>query len=82
VHQALGGPFDEHDALELLAATSDGGALLLVGHEPTLSDLVQALCGARLEVKKGGLVAMRLGSGRGELLLLLRPHEIELFAEV
>ncbi len=80
VNQALSGGFDEDDAAELIAATSESGALLLVGHEPDLSILVAALTAARVEVKKGGLVAIRVGSGRAELALLLRPREIELVA--
>ena len=76
VHEPLGGGFDEHDAAELLAATADGGALLLVGHEPDLSGLVAALTPASIEMKKGGIAAIR----DGELVGLLRPREIELVA--
>jgi phosphohistidine phosphatase len=76
VHEPLGGGFDEHDAGELLAATADGGALLLVGHEPDLSGLVAALTPASIEMKKGGIAAIR----DGELVGLLRPREIELVA--
>lgn len=79
---ALGGAFDEDDALELVAATGDGGALMLVGHEPTLSGLVWALSGARIDMKKGGLAALRLGGGGGQLLVLLRPREVELLADL
>ena len=76
VHQPLGGGFDERDAAELLAATADGGSLLLVGHEPDLSGLVAALTAAPIEMKKGGIAAIR----DGELIGLLRPREIELVA--
>jgi phosphohistidine phosphatase len=81
VHQALAGEFEAQDASDLIAATSSDGALLLVGHEPDLSGLARTLSGARIEMKKGGLVAIRLGLTRGELMLLLRPREIELLAE-
>jgi phosphohistidine phosphatase len=81
VHPPLGGNFADSDAAELIAATSEGSALLLVGHEPDLSGLVSALTAARIEMKKGGLAAIRVGAGRGELSLLLRPREIELVAE-
>ena len=50
--------------------------MLLVGHEPDLSGLVAAITGARVEMKKGGIAAIR---GR-QLLELLRPGEIELVA--
>jgi phosphohistidine phosphatase len=81
VHQALAGEFEAEDAAELLAATSPDGALLLVGHEPDLSGVVRTITGARVEMKKGGLAAIRLGPTRAELMLLLRPREIELLAE-
>jgi phosphohistidine phosphatase len=81
IHQALSGEFEAQDASELLATTSSDGALLLVGHEPDLSGVVRTLTGARIEMKKGGLAAIRLGATRGELMLLLRPREIELLAE-
>ena len=76
VHAPLGGGFDAGDARELLAATEPGGALLLVGHEPDLSGVVSALTSARIEMKKGGIAAVR----DGQLIVLLRPREIELIA--
>jgi phosphohistidine phosphatase SixA len=60
----------------LLAATGPDGSLLLVGHEPDLSGLVAALTSARIEMKKGGIAAIR----GGRLIALLRPREIELVA--
>jgi phosphohistidine phosphatase len=76
VHEPLSGGFDERDADELLAATAAGSSLLLVGHEPDLSGLVAALTSARIEMKKGGIAAVR----GGQLVALLRPREIELVA--
>jgi phosphohistidine phosphatase len=76
VHEPLGGGFDERDAAELLAASAASSALLLVGHEPDLSGLVSALTCARIEMKKGGIAAIR----GGVLVELLRPREIELVA--
>jgi phosphohistidine phosphatase len=81
VHQALAGEFEPGDATELIAAASADGALLLVGHEPDLSNLVLSLTGARVEMKKGGLVAIRVAPAHAELLVLLRPREIELLAQ-
>jgi phosphohistidine phosphatase len=80
VHEPLGGEFHSADAAELIAAARDGEALLLVGHEPDLSGLVQSLTGSRVAMKKGGLAQIKLGPGRGELVALLRPSEIELIA--
>jgi phosphohistidine phosphatase len=76
VHGPLSGGFDAREAAELLAATRAGGSLLLVGHEPDLSDVVAALSAARIEMKKGGIAAIR----GGQLIVLLRPREIELVA--
>ena len=78
VHEALSGGFDERDSAKLLAATGAAASLLLVGHEPDLSHLVGALTGARIEMKKGGMAAIR----GGQLVELLRPGEIELVAGV
>ncbi|HEX2702487.1 MAG TPA: phosphoglycerate mutase family protein [Solirubrobacteraceae bacterium] len=80
LHEPLGGDFGADDAAELVAATSDGGALLLVGHEPDMSGLVAAFTGGHVAMKKGGLAAIRLAGRRGELALLLRPREIEFLA--
>lgn len=80
VHEPLGGDFDGDAAVELIHATREDGALLLVGHEPDMSRLVAELSGALVAMKKGGLAAIRLGIGGGELTLLLRPREIELVA--
>jgi phosphohistidine phosphatase len=54
------------------------GEVLLVGHEPDFSRAVQATTGARVDIKKGGLVAID-----GETMVsLLRPKEIEAIARV
>jgi phosphohistidine phosphatase len=81
VHAPLADGFDVDGAAELLHATGEGRAVLLVGHEPDMSGLVAAFTGAHVAMKKGGLAAIRPASLRGELALLLRPHEIELFAD-
>ena len=73
VHEPLSGGFDRHDLAELDGA---GDTQLLVGHEPDLSQLIGALTGARVELKKSGLALIR----GGVLVLLLRPREIELVA--
>jgi phosphohistidine phosphatase len=71
VAEALrGGDFDP---AELAAGRGD---VLLVGHEPDFSRAVQALTGARVELKKGGLAAVEDGS----LAALLRPRQIRAIA--
>ena len=57
-----------------LAAAHEGD-VLVVGHEPDFSQVVHDLTGARVDFKKGGVAAVRLGASP-ELLVLLRPTEI------
>jgi phosphohistidine phosphatase len=66
-----GGPFDA----EALAAGL-GDEVLLVGHDPDLSMAVHDLTGAQVRMKKGGLAAVK----KGELIVLLRPAELERIA--
>jgi len=66
-----GGPFDPRE----LCAGLD--SVLLVGHDPDFSMAVHALTGAQVRMKKGGLAAI----AKGELSVLLRPHELEAIAE-
>ncbi len=65
-----GGPFDGPG----LAAGR--GTVLLVGHEPDLSNEVTRLTGARAKLKKGGLAVVE----KGALLALLRPTELAAIA--
>ncbi len=65
--------FDASAALSL--AEAHAGTVLVVGHEPDFSQVVHDLTGARVDFKKGGVAAVRLGAAP-ELLVLLRPTEI------
>ena len=76
-HAALFAGFDVADALELLAIAGHEQRLLVVGHEPDFSQVVHDLTGARIDLKKGGIAAVRLDGTRGELIVLLRPRELE-----
>ena len=72
VEEALqGGPFDARE----IAAGMDSA--LLVGHDPDFSIAVHDLTGAQVRMKKGGLA----GISKGELVVLLRPAEIEAIAD-
>lgn len=79
-HRPLFAGFDADDARELLAAAGDGDAILVVGHEPDLSQVVHDLTGARIDMKKGGVAAVRIDGTRGELIVLLRPRELSAIA--
>jgi phosphohistidine phosphatase len=66
-----GGPIDA----EALAAGL-GEEVLLVGHDPDFSTAVHDLTGAQVRMAKGGLAAVK----KGELIVLLRPHELRRIA--
>jgi phosphohistidine phosphatase len=82
LHEPLAGGFRAEQALEAFADTGVEGSLLLVGHEPDLSNVVGELTGGRVDLKKGGVAVVKLGGGGGELVLLLRPAELALIAGV
>ena len=62
-----GEPFD---AYELAAGLGD---VLLVGHDPSFTLTLHQLTGAQARMRKGGLA----GIEKGELLVLMRPSELE-----
>jgi phosphohistidine phosphatase len=78
--ESLANGFDSDDALELLTAHDDDDRVLVVGHEPSFSQVVFDLTGGRVDFKKGGVAAVRIERGGGELLALLRPRELESLA--
>jgi phosphohistidine phosphatase len=77
VHEPLRQGFDRGEAIALLNAAGDDQRLLLVGHEPDFSQTVRDLTGAAIDLKKGGVAAVRLDGSRGELIALLRPRELD-----
>jgi phosphohistidine phosphatase len=78
--ESLADGFDREDALALLHAHGDEDRILAVGHEPSFSQVVFDLTGGRIDFKKGGVAAVRIERGGGELLALLRPRELESLA--
>ncbi|MCW3027844.1 MAG: phosphohistidine phosphatase [Solirubrobacterales bacterium] len=79
-HPPLASGFDARQALEALEGDGADGCLLLVGHEPDLSRVAGDLTGGRLDLKKGGIAAVRLDGSGGELVVLMRPRELVLIA--
>jgi phosphohistidine phosphatase len=77
VHEPLSGGFDADDAGELMAGQDANARVLLVGHEPDFSNVVLDLTGGRIDLKKGGVAAVRLDGTRAELIVLMRPRELE-----
>ena len=78
-----GGPrlrkFTPAERTQKISVSADG-RLLLVGHEPDFSRVAGELTGGRVDLKKGGLAALRLDGATGELLILMRPRELALIA--
>jgi phosphohistidine phosphatase len=81
-HEPLAAGFDADEALTLLAAGGADQRVLVVGHEPDFSQVVYDLTGGRVDMKKGGIAALRVDGSRGELIALLRPREIDRIAGV
>jgi phosphohistidine phosphatase len=80
-HEPLAGGFDRGEALALAGGFGSDQRVLVVGHEPDLSQVIHDLTGGRVDLKKGGVAAVRLdGTRGGELLVLLRPRELEAIA--
>jgi phosphohistidine phosphatase len=77
--EALAGGFGVDDVRELLHGHDADARILLVGHEPDFSQLVHDMTGGRVDFKKGGVAAIRVGPS-SLLLALLRPRELESLA--
>jgi phosphohistidine phosphatase len=81
VHEPLSGEFDADDARALVTEQDADARVLLVGHEPDFSQVVFDLTGGQIDLKKGGVAAVRLDGARAELFVLLRPRELESLSE-
>ena len=81
VHEPLSGDFEADDAHALMAGQDADARVLVVGHEPDFSEVVLGLTGGRIDLKKGGVAAVRLDDAPAELIVLLRPRELESLSE-
>ena len=73
----LASGFDAEKALELVVGADAEARILLVGHDPDFSQAIHDLTGARVDLKKGGVAAVRVEGRGGTLIALLRPRELE-----
>jgi phosphohistidine phosphatase len=80
VESSLANGFSRVDALALLEGHDDDAKILVVGHEPTFSQVVYDFTGGRVDFKKGGVAAVKATHSGGELLVLARPKELEAIA--
>lgn len=68
------------DPILRLLRSRDEDRVLLVGHEPTLSALIELLCGGRAEMKKAGAALLDGDPAPGHAVLqwLLSPRALRL----
>jgi phosphohistidine phosphatase len=78
---ALSDGFDVDDAFALLLG-HDGEhvRVLAIGHNPSFEQVVRDLTGGRVDFKKGAIAAIRMSRTASELILLMRPRELESLA--
>lgn len=80
IDERLAGGSDLADVNAVLAAAGDPDRPVLVGHDPDFSDLLAALCGGDVPMRKGALarieVARPLTAGGGLLRWLLPPDAL------
>ncbi|BFH74576.1 phosphohistidine phosphatase SixA [Sulfurisphaera javensis] len=71
---------DPSSFAEKIKEFQDDTIILLVGHEPYLSNLIKLLTGASVELKKGGLAIIDydLKEGKGTLKMLLTQKVLKL----
>jgi phosphohistidine phosphatase len=78
IEKSIAAAFSRDDVAELLHAHGPDDRILVVGHEPTFSQVVHEYTSARIDFKKGGVAGLRTS---GELIVLLRPRELEAIAD-
>lgn len=68
---------DPVDLVALLGTVTSPGALALVGHEPSLSQILRVLAGETGidTIKKSGVVAVEWEDGKGTVALALTPTD-------
>lgn len=80
VRDELNFQFSSHNLPELLNGIDPSANIMLVGHEPTFSTVIEALTGARIDMKKGGLARVditRTNPLNGVLVWLIAPKVFE-----
>lgn len=83
VRDELNFQFSQQNLPELLNGLDSSTNILLVGHEPTFSSVIEALTGARVDMKKGGLARVditRTSPLSGILVWLIAPRVFEALA--
>ncbi len=76
VREELNFSFNVADVARLTAVLQPHQNVMFVGHNPSLSDIVRAMTGAMVDMKKGGLARIDIpepGAHHGELVWLIAP---------
>jgi len=77
--------FDVNAVISLTADLDDTSEVMFVGHEPSMSMVVDDLTGANVEMKKGGLarvdVVLNAQPLRGRLIWLIAPRVFDILAK-
>jgi phosphohistidine phosphatase len=80
VRDVLAGAFDAAAARALLEEAGPEARILVAGHEPDFSQTIEELTGATIDLKKGGIAAVRMAEPQPELIVLVRPRELDRLA--
>ena len=77
IHNACNFDFTLDDALELAAPFADDNEVMFVGHNPSMSEVVEAICGAQVDLSTGAVACVARvhppRSGDATLKWLLTP---------
>jgi phosphohistidine phosphatase len=80
--ERLGPQFDVQRLGEIVRERDGGDCLMLVGHEPNMSETIgEIVGGARIDLKKGGLACVELSDASdlaGDLVWLIPPKVLAL----
>ena len=80
IDERLAGPLDLAELDQVLADSGRPTRPILVGHDPTFSDLLTALSGAELSMRKGAFARLEMGGpvagGRATLRWLIPPDAL------
>ena len=83
VETSLADGFSRVDALALLEAHGADAKVLVVGHEPSFSQVVYDFTGGRVDFKKGGVAAIARHARRAaSCSCSTRPKELEALARL
>ncbi|ARM75628.1 phosphohistidine phosphatase SixA [Acidianus manzaensis] len=71
---------DPSSFIEKMKEFADNSTIMIVGHEPYLSNYIKLITGGEVEIKKGGIAVVEysLADNKGELKMLLTQKVLKL----